>query len=433
MLITAIDPGSPAERVGIRVGETLTAVGRHPTHDVLDYQFYTYDACLSLTLTSEDGSKRVVRVRKEEGEPLGLTFETYLADRARRCSNSCIFCFIDQLPKGMRDTLYFKDDDMRLSFLQGNYISMTNLSDEDLDRIIRMRISPLNISVQTTDPELRVRMLRNPRACLIMEQLNRLAEARVTMNCQIVVCPGVNDGEALDKSLHDLIALYPAVSSISVVPVGITKHREGLYPLKAVGEQEAAAILDVAEPIGGECLEKYGSRVVYCSDELYLRAKRPMPPAPYYEEFPQLENGVGMMALFEEEMRLAMEDMEPVWHIPPFSLATGCAAADFMRKMLDLAAKKCHNMEYTVYAIRNDFFGETVDVAGLVTGGDLIAQLRGKPLGKRLFIPGCMLRHGENVFLDDVTLEDASAALGVPIIPLSNDAQALIDALCAKD
>ncbi len=429
MLITAIDAGSPAERAGVRIGETLTAVDGHPARDVLDYQFYTYDARITLTLRAPDGRERRVRVRKREGEPLGLTFETYLADRPRHCANRCVFCFIDQMPPGMRETLYFKDDDMRLSFLQGNYISMTNLTDDDLDRMIRMRISPVNVSVHATDPELRVKMLGNPRAARLTEQMRRLAEARITMNCQIVLCPGLNDGEQLKRTLADLLRLFPAVASVSVVPVGLTKYRDGLYPLQPVDREAAAAVLDIVEPIGAKALERYGVRVVYCSDEFYLKAGRPMPPAPYYDDFPQLENGVGMMALMEEELREALEDARPFRAFAPYSLATGEAAADFLRKLVGMIDARCGCGTGPVYAVRNDFFGGGVTVAGLVTGQDLISQLKGQPLGERLFIPDCMLRVGEDVFLDDLHVTDAERALGVRITAIPTTAEALLHAL----
>ena len=429
MLITAIDAGSPAERAGVRVGETLTAIGRHAAHDILDYQFYTYDARFTLSLTAPDGSQRTVRIRKEDGEPLGLTFETYLADRPRHCANKCVFCFIDQMPPGMRDTLYFKDDDMRLSFLQGNYITMTNLSDEDLQRMVKMRISPVNVSVQATDPDLRVKMLSNPRAARLMKQMRILADAHITMNCQIVLCPSLNDGKMLEKSLSDLLTLYPAVDSVSVVPVGLTKFRDGLYPLKPVGKREAEETLAIVETFGERAYEKYGTHIAYCSDEFYLQAERELPDADFYDGFPQLENGVGMMALFEDELRTLLQNEPPFQAFGAFSLATGEAAAGFMKKMLDLTDKTCHTGTGTVYAIRNDFFGAGVNVAGLVTGQDLIAQLKGKPLGERLFIPLCMLRHGEDVFLDDLHVTDAERALGVKIIPIPTTAEGLLHAL----
>ncbi|MGI6336012.1 MAG: DUF512 domain-containing protein [Eubacteriales bacterium] len=429
MRVTSVEPGSPAAAAGIRIGETLIAIGRHAAHDMLDYRFYTYDAAFTVTLRAPDGTERTLKIRKEEGEEFGLTFESYLGDRMKRCANNCVFCFVDQLPKGLRESLYIKDDDMRLSFLEGNYISMTNLTDDDLERMIRMRISPVNVSVQTTDPELRVKMLRNPRAGELWVQMEKLAAAHIRMNCQIVVCPGLNDGDALRKSLEDLLTLYPAVASISVVPVGITRFRDGLYPLTPVGAKEAAEILDMVQPFGERCVEKYGERVVYCADELFLRCGRPIPEAAYYDSYPQLENGVGLMAKFEDELRGIVRHTRPVEADRPFAIATGCAAAEFMRKMLDLAGKKCHNIKGIVYAIRNDFFGHTIDVAGLVTGTDLIAQLKDKPLGERLLIPATMLRQGENVFLDDVTPEQVAQALGIPVEPILPNARGLWDAL----
>ena len=436
MKITVVDKPSPARRAGIRPGDTLLRINGHPIRDVLDYKFYSYDARLMLTVSHPDGSSQNLLLKKEEGQDLGLTFEDYLMDKARHCANKCIFCFIDQLPRGMRSSLYFKDDDMRLSFLLGNYITMTNLSDEDLDRIIAMRISPLNISVQATEPELRRLLLGNPKAGRLMEQMHRLADAGVHMNCQIVVCRGINDGEHLRRSLSDLLEMFPQVGSISVVPAGLTKHRQGLYPLEPVDKSCAEAILDLVEPIGEDCLAKYGTRVVYCADELYLTAERPIPEAEHYEEYPQLENGVGMLALFEDEMRgllRSLRNFTPDWN---FSLATGYAAAEFMRKMLDLVAEKCHNNDNTVpgrvYAIRNNFFGETVTVAGLITGGDLLSQLAGKDLGNRLLIPASMLRHGENVFLDDLTTDELSERLGVPVVIVPGNAQGLIDAVSGR-
>ncbi len=331
----------------------------------------------------------------------------------------------------MRETIYFQDDDMRLSFLLGNYISMTNLSDEDLSRVIKMRVSPLHISVQATDPALRCRLLGNPRAGRILEQMRRLAEADLTMDCQIVVCPGFNDGPALARTLTDLLELQPQVRSVSVVPVGVTRHRENLPPLTPVGPREAAAILDTAEPFGDACAARGGRRVVYCADELFLRAGRPVPGPGYYDEYPQLENGVGMTALFEDEMREIVNNMKKVDAGADFCLATGLAAADFMRKMLDLAAQKCNNIHYRIYAAENRFYGPTVDVAGLVTGADLLDTLRGKPLGGRVLIPAVMLRHGGDVFLDGVTLAELSRDLGVPVTPVEVSAAGLMGAILA--
>lgn len=424
--IVSVDPGSPAERAGLRAGETLLQIDGTAIRDVLDYKFYSYDAALRLQVMEADGQTlREVRVRKREGEPLGLNFEHYLMDGMKQCSNKCVFCFIDQLPRGMRKTLYVKDDDARMSFLMGNYISMTNLSEADVDRILRMHISPVNISVQTTNPELRVKMLRNPRAGEALKIMDRFAAGGITMNCQLVVCKGLNDGAELARSLRDLKALYPAVNTISVVPFGMSRHREGLYPLEATDCEAAAAILDIVEPFAEDCLRELGTRLVWCGDELYLKAGRPLPDTDYYEDFTQFENGIGMLPLFMEEFRLALPDY--AGHTArPFTIATGAAAAPSIAVLLDEAAAKCDNLNGTVVEIRNDFFGELVSVAGLITGQDLIAQLRGRALGERVLISANMLRDGGDVFLDDYTPQQVAEAIGVPVVPVEIDGADLL-------
>lgn len=423
--IVSVDADSPCARAGIVAGETLVAIDGAPIRDVLDLKFYSYDSRVTLTVEGTDGARREVRVRKEEGQPLGLNFEHYLMDKMKRCSNQCIFCFIDQLPKGMRKTLYVKDDDARLSFLMGNYISMTNLSEEDVQRIIRMHISPINISVQTTNPELRVKMLKNKRAGEALSLLPRFAEAGITMNCQLVVCEGINDGDELRRSLRDLEALFPAVNSISVVPFGKTRHREGLYPLEATTQKGAGNILDIVEPFAAECLEKHGTRLVWCGDELYLKAGRALPDSEYYEDFTQFENGIGMLPLFCEEFRLALPDY--AGHTAqPFTIATGKAAGPSIAKLIDEAKIVCDNLHGNVVEIRNDFFGHGVSVAGLITGQDLVAQLRDKDLGARVLISANMLRDGGDVFLDDMTPTEVSAALGVPVVPVEIDGADLL-------
>ncbi len=428
--ITGVDRHSPARRAGVRTGESLLAVNGHPILDVLDYKYYTYDALLTLTLRTKDGRERTVRVRKEEGEDPGLEFDRYLMDAARTCANRCLFCFVDQMPPGMRESLYFKDDDARLSFLQGNYITMTNLSERELQRICDLRVSPINISVHATQPELREKMLghRNAGACLAI--MERLAGAGITMNCQIVCCPEINDGAHLQRTLEDLAKLHPAVRSVSVVPVGLTRYREGLYPLRAFTGAESAALLDQVEGFARDHREKTGTRLVWCSDEFYLSAGRSLPAHEEYEEYFQLENGVGMLRLLEREASLALESLEPGTPAPsPFAIATGTAAAPFLEELTRRAAGRCPGLRGSVYAIENRFFGESITVSGLVTGGDLMGQLRGRDLGERLLIPANMLRAGEEVFLDDVTLSQASGALGVPVIPVEQDGGALIDAM----
>ena len=425
--IRSVDRYSPAGRAGVRAGESLLQVNGHPIQDVLDYKFYTYDPKLTLTLRDPEGRERTVRVRKEEGEDLGLEFDHYLMDRARSCANRCIFCFVDQMPPGMRETLYFKDDDARLSFLMGNYITMTNLSRREVERICALRVSPINISVHATEPALREKMLGHRNAGRCLELMERFAAAGITMNCQIVACPGLNDGAELERSMAELAALYPQVNSVSVVPVGLTRHRQGLYPLRPYTAAEAVATVDMVEGYGRRCLAEHGTTLFWCSDEFYLRAGRPIPPDSYYEDYTQLENGVGMLRLLRHEFDLALEDAEEA-HAAPFSTACGVDAAPWIEEIVDRAAAKCHT-KGKVYPIRNDFFGETITVSGLITGGDLIAQLKGKDLGARLLLPVNMLRHGQDVFLDDVTVSDVERALGVPVQPVNQDGWELCDAI----
>ncbi|MCI8537534.1 MAG: DUF512 domain-containing protein [Oscillospiraceae bacterium] len=428
--IKSIDPGSPAERAGLRTGEALTEINGHSIVDVLDYKFYSYDSDLTLTL-STGAEQRTVRLCKAEGEDLGLTFETYLMDKARSCANNCIFCFVDQMPPNMRDTLYFKDDDARLSFLMGNYITLTNLSQREIQRIIDLRISPINVSVHTTDPDLRVRMLRHRNAGESIEVMRRFAAAGIVMNCQIVACPGVNDGPALDRTMEDLADMAPGVGSVSVVPVGITRYREGLTPLSTYTKGEAAALLDQVEGFAARCKAGRGTSLFWCSDEFYLKAERELPEEDYYEEFTQLENGVGMLRLLESEFRSALLLAEPGEGklVRPFSIADGVSAAPWLERLLAAAGARCGELPGRVYPIVNRFFGETITVSGLVTGRDLIEQLQGKDLGERLLIPVNMLRHQENVFLDDVTVEEAEKALGVPIVAVEQDGGALAGAI----
>ena len=414
-VIRSVDRGSSAQRAGVRPGETLTHVDGRPIVEVLDYKFYTYDPRLVLTLAGPDGKSRTVKVRKGEGEDLGLNFEIYLMDSARSCANRCIFCFVDQMPPGMRETLYFKDDDARLSFLMGNYITLTNLSRREIQRIAGLHISPINISVHATDPAVRARLLNHPRAGECLSIMERFAGAGITMNCQVVACPGINDGAVLARTMEDLAALWPAVSSVAVVPVGVTKFRAGLTPIAPYTAEGAAAVLDQVEAFGQASLAERGTRLVWCSDEFYLLAGRPLPDKPYYEEMAQLENGVGMLRLLTSQAAMALEDAEGTETPTPFSIATGVSAAPFLEEIVDMARKKCGNIRGTVYPVVNRFFGETITVSGLVTGRDLIEQLRGRDLGERLLIPANMLRAGERVFLDDVTVEQVEEALGVPV------------------
>lgn len=432
-VITAVDPHSPARRAGIRAGDTLLRIGSRPVRDVLDYKFYGYDVNPEVTCL-RDGAERVFRLHKPEGADIGLTFGTYLMDAQRHCGNKCVFCFIDQLPPGMRESLYFKDDDARLSFLLGNYITLTNLSDADAARMIRMRVSPLNISVHSTDPALRARMLGNPQGGGSLKYLYDFAAAGLRLHTQIVVCPGLNDGAALEKTLADLSALAPAVESVAVVPVGLTRHRAHLPALTPVGEAEARAILAVVDRARAENLRRGRGAICCAADELYLKAHLPLPGPEYYDGYPQLENGVGLMPLFEEELRAALSCEDGTLPAPaPLALACGMAAREFMERMAALIAARCPGLSLEVLPVRNDFFGASVDVSGLVTGGDLIAQLRGRAEGKRLLLPMVMLRHGETVFLDDVSLEDVGRELRAVPVPVEIDGGQFLDAVLGRE
>ena len=429
-VVTSVDRRSPAQRAGIQAGEKLLTVNGHEIVDVLDYRFYCYDPVLELELEEPEGGRRRLEIRKLEGQELGLNFDSYLMDEPRPCSNHCLFCFVDQMPPGMRETLYFKDDDARLSFLMGNYITLTNLSEREIARIAELRISPINISVHATDPALREAMLKHRRAGECLAIMERFAAAGITMNCQIVACPGVNDGPALDRTLRELGALHPAVGSVAVVPVGVTRFREGLYRIDPYTPAQAAAVLDQVEAFAASFLKKHSTHLAWCSDEFYLLAGRPLPEKGYYEDMAQLENGVGMLRLLTSQAAMALEDMELEEAPPPFAIATGVSAAPFLQKIVDMCREKCGNIIGNVYPVLNCFFGETITVSGLITGRDLIEQLKGRALGERLLIPDSMLRAGERIFLDDVTVEQVEEALGVPVTALPADSGFdLVDAI----
>ena len=432
-IIQSVDPNGCMHGKA-QPGERLVSINGNPIEDVLDYRYWSYDARLTVELATPCGAVRQVHVRKRAGEDLGLEFSSTLMDELRPCRNRCVFCFVDQMPRGMRRSLYFKDDDARLSFLTGSYITLTNLSDREIDRICALHISPIRVSVHATDPELRARLLGNPDAAQLMPRLRRLAEAGIHMDCQIVCCPGLNDGEALTETMHDLACLYPQVSSVAVVPVGLTRYRERLYPLTPFDRDSARETIERVTAFGSACLSALGSRIVFCSDEFYIKAELPLPDDEAYEDYAQLENGVGMLRLLETEFLAALKTAEPEENEGrPFSIATGVSAAPFLEKLMLTAAEKCGTIQGTVYPIVNNFFGPLINVAGLITGGDLIDQLRGKPLGERLLIPTVMLRRGENVFLDDVTLDDVIEALGVPVIPLEIDGGVLLDHMLRAD
>ena len=425
--IKSVDPTSPLHGTA-QIGDTIVSINGNSILDVLDYKFFAYDRELDVCLQRPDGTQYTLHVKKPEGGDLGLDFGSYLMDAPRSCANACVFCFIDQLPRGMRKTMYFKDDDARLSFLLGNYITLTNLSEREVERIIALRVSPVNVSVHTMNPELRCKMLRNPRAGESIDIMRRFAKAGIVMNCQIVCCPGLNDGEELARSLRELEALWPAVHSVSIVPVGLTKHRKHLYPLTPFTAEHAAETLDLVEGYAEVCRHKHGSRIFFCGDELYILAGRELPPDEYYEEYTQLENGVGTLRLLETEFKSAVKLADEPDGVD-FAIATGVSAAPYIEKLLLEARAAFPALRGRVYAIGNDFFGRSINVTGLITGGDLIRQLQGKELGERLLISQNMLRRAELDFLDDVKLEEASEALGVPVYPVESDGFALCDAM----
>lgn len=426
--VKGVKAGSPAYKAGLLPDDIIISVGGESVCDVLDYDFYMSDA--NPTLKVHRGAELFdVKLKKAEGQDAGLEFETYLMDEKRRCSNACIFCFIDQMPPGCRDSLYFKDDDDRLSFLQGNYITTTNLTEAQINRIIRLHLSPMNISVHATEPELRVFMMKNKRAGEVMGIMRRFADAGITLNAQIVLCRDVNDGEHLTRSMNDLLSLYPALNSVSIVPCGTTAYRKGLYPIEPFTKAGAREVIAQVESFSGACLEKYGTRLFFCSDEFYLTAGYPVKDEEYYEGCPQYENGVGMLASFSADfsrrLRSVKEDLTGI----SARVVTGEAAAGYISRQIKRLNKKT-GLDCRVVPIKNEFFGGGVTVAGLVTGGDIIRQLANEP-GGDLIIPSVMLRAGGDLFLDGTTPENIEEALGASVHVCSPDADGLIDALVA--
>lgn len=427
--IESVDAGSVCEKHGIKADDVLISINCNEIMDVLDYQFYADESKLLLEI-ERNGKKRSVSLKKKDYEDLGLNFCTYLMDEQKPCRNKCVFCFIDQLPKGLRDSLYFKDDDSRLSFLFGNYITLTNISEHEVDRIIKMHISPINISVHTTNPELRNRMMHNRFAGDSLKVLYRLAEAGTKINCQLVLCPGWNDGDELKKTLDDLTSLYPSVQSIAAVPLGMTKFRDGLEKLTPYNKESARATVSIIEEYGDKCLKKYGTRIVYAADEFYLKAELPMPDEDYYEEYAQLDNGVGMCTLLKSEFVQAVnEENMPYDESVNVSIATGTAAYPLLRELVDIAKKKWHNLNCKVFEIKNNFFGESITVSGLITGRDLISQLKNQDLGNTLLLPSSMFRAQGDIMLDDTSVNDIETALNVRVRITQNDGFDLLSAI----
>lgn len=418
--IKDIERFSPAEKAGIKCGDEIISINGNIIKDVLDYRYYICEKKLSV-LVNRNGEELSFSIKKGEYDDLGLDFETFLMDNKHSCRNKCIFCFIDQLPKGMRDTLYFKDDDSRLSFLQGNYITLTNMNEEDIERIIKMRMSPINISVHTTDPELRVKMLKNPRSGEVLSYIKKLADAGIQINAQIVLCKGVNDGAALEKTMHDLACLYPNVSSVSIVPAGLTKFRDGLYPLTPFTKEETAKVISMVEGFAAACKKSLGSSIFFCGDEMYIEAGLPLPKGDYYEGFKQIENGVGMIPSMGEELDAALEDEDGDGREKNISIATGVAAYSFISECAEKIMSKFPNVKINVYKIINNFFGENVTVAGLITGKDLKEQLSGKELYGNLLLPVNMLRYDAELFLCGMSVHELEEALNVKITLCEND------------
>ncbi len=424
--IKEIERFSHAEKAKLLPGDKIISINGNEIKDVLDYRYYICEKKLSVVI-DRNGEEKTFIIKKGEYDDLGLEFETFLMDQKHSCRNKCIFCFIDQLPKGMRDTLYFKDDDSRLSFLQGNYITLTNMKEEDIDRIIKMRMSPINISVHTTDPDLRVKMLKNPRSGEVLTYIKKLADAGIEINAQIVLCKGVNDGENLERTMHDLACLYPQVFSVSIVPAGLTKFRDGLYPLTPFTKEESAAVVAQVEAFAAACKKALGSSIFYCGDELYLEAGLPLPDGDYYEGFRQIENGVGMIASMREELESALANEDGDDREVSLSMATGHAAYEFICECANKIMAKFPKIKINVYEIINNFFGSTVTVAGLVTGKDLAEQLKGKELYGKLLLPSNMLRHGGDLFLCGKSKEELEEELGVKIILCENDGFDFLD------
>lgn len=433
--IYRIDRESRAEKAGILPGDVLVSINGHEVNDVLDYRFFETERELRLVLR-RGGEDYTLELVKPQYAGLGLEFESYLMDQQRSCRNKCVFCFIDQLPKGMRKTLYFKDDDDRLSFLFGNYITLTNIDDREIDRILQMHISPINISVHTMDPDLRCKMMNNRFAGDSLRHLYRLAEGGIRLNCQIVLCPGLNDGPALDFTLGKLCQLGEGLQSVACVPVGLTRYREGLYPLTSFDVESANAALNIIQRWGDLCKEQRGARTVFASDELYLLAGQELPPVEFYEDFPQIENGVGMLRDLEDGFLWALEEAEEQGlNLSPrhVTIPTGECAFEFLNKMLDVLRERCHNLRVELIPIHNDFFGGTVNVTGLLTGQDICAQLSGRDLGGQILISNNMLKAGEDIFLDDMTLSELSAKLGVPAQRVGGSGEDLLNAILGRE
>jgi putative radical SAM enzyme (TIGR03279 family) len=438
-VIKYVQPDSIAMEAGIGQGDILVSVCGQCIQDVFDYRYLITEENLSIEVKKKDGEIWDIEIEKDEYEDIGLDFEDSLMDEAKSCTNKCIFCFIDQLPPDMRSSMYFKDDDSRLSFLSGNYVTLTNMKSEDIDRIIKYKMSPINISVHTTNPELRKFMLGSRFAADVLQKIKRLVGGGISVNSQIVLCRGINDREELDRTLTDLIALYPGVASISIVPVGITKWREGLFELKPYDRESSEKVVEHVEKWQANMMKRYGSRLVYLADEFYIMSGRELPGYDEYEDFPQIENGVGLVALLKNEFLeylngciLAEEVLKSGPEVRHVSIATGVSVFKFIKEMVQELEKRYNNLEITVYPIKNNFFGENVTVTGLLTGGDIERQLQYKTLGSELFISRSMLKAGEEVFLDDYSVSMLEKNLKVKITIVENNGEDFINKVKGK-
>ncbi len=434
--IIGVEKNSYADKSGILADDILISINENPITDVLDYRFYLTERRVTLTLQRETAQYSVT-IKKGEYDDIGLDFETPLMDKKHSCKNGCIFCFIDQNPEGLRDSLYFKDDDSRLSFIHGNYITLTNMSDADVERILKMRFSPINISVHTTNPELRVKMMKNKRSGEVLKYLKSFKDAGLSMCGQVVLCRGINDGAELLRTMTELSEYFPEMGSVSIVPAGLTKFRDKLYPLTDFNESEAREVIDMIEAFGEKMLKEHGARMFFAADELYLKAKRPVPEAEYYEGYPQIENGVGMIRSFLDDFSLAWDDIADMSdslkkprHV---SVATGKAAYPMIKEICERLSGFIKNLRVDVYGITNNFYGETITVAGLLTGKDIYEQLCGMPLGEELFIPVNSLRDGEDVFLCGMTKDELSDKLAVRVSVSENDGYEFVRAIMGAE
>ena len=428
-VISKVYKDSIADELGIEVGDLLISINGEPIHDIIEYRFLLSDEYLEVEIQKQNREVYIYEIEKDYDDDLGIEFTNPIIDKAKSCRNKCVFCFIDQLPKGMRETLYFKDDDSRLSFLQGNFVTLTNMSEEDINNIIKYRISPINISVHTKNPELRKTMIKNKFAGNLYSIMERLAEAQIQMNCQIVLCPGYNDKEELERTVSDLTKLYPYVNSAAAVPVGITKHREHLPNLEIFNEKTAGETIDQVDKLQKKYLKELGTRFIFLSDEFYIMANRKLLDYDEYEGFIQFENGVGMISKFEREIKDYLENLseDHKSKIKKVSIATGHSAYEFMCEMAKCIMEKCPNVQIDVYKIINNFFGDTITVSGLVTATDIIDQLKDKNLGETLYIPRSMLKADEEIFLDNITLENLSDIMGLEVVPCLNEGKDFID------